>query len=142
MSQTPSTDEQGSPAGGDPKGPFGKVWLFLRQVIDELKKVVVPTRRELTNYTLVVLVFVIIVILIVSGLDRVFSTGADWIFGGDGPIEEEGVDAPAPGPEQAPGEELAPEDLEDMNLEDLDIEGGEDGEQLEMEEPEGDDAAE
>lgn len=29
-----------------------------------------------------------------------------------------------------------------MDLEDLDIEGGEDDEQLEMEEPEGDDAAE
>ncbi len=134
MSQTPSTDEQGSPAGGDPKGPFGKVWLFLRQVIDELKKVVVPTRRELTNYTLVVLVFVIIVILIVSGLDRVFSTGADWVFGGGGPVEE-GTD-PAP----APGGELAPEDLEDLNLDDLDIEGGEDGEQPEPEGPEGDDA--
>lgn len=128
MSQTPSTDEQGSPAGGDPKGPFGKVWLFLRQVIDELKKVVVPTRRELTNYTLVVLVFVIIVILIVSGLDRVFSTGADWVFGGGGPVDGGADPAPAPAPEQAPGEELAPEDLEDLDLDDLDIEGGEDGE--------------
>ncbi|MDZ5076506.1 MULTISPECIES: preprotein translocase subunit SecE [Nesterenkonia] len=87
MSQTPSTDVQGStPDGGDPRGPFGKVWLFLRQVVDELKKVVVPTRRELTNYTLVVLVFVIIVILIVSGLDWMFSNGAELIFG-DGSTE-------------------------------------------------------
>ncbi len=129
MSQTPSTDEQGSPAGGDPKGPFGKVWLFLRQVIDELKKVVVPTRRELTNYTLVVLVFVIIVILIVSGLDRVFSTGAEWVFGGGGPGEGQ--------QEQAPAEEIAPEDLD---LGELDIEG--DGGQPDAEEPEGEDAAE
>ncbi|GAA3061779.1 MULTISPECIES: preprotein translocase subunit SecE [Actinomycetes] len=99
MTQTPSTDVQGStPDGGDPKGPFGKVWLFLRQVVDELKKVVVPTRRELTNYTLVVLVFVIIVILIVSGLDWVFSNGAEWIFGdgstelpADVPVEGDGA---------------------------------------------------
>ncbi|GAB3191170.1 hypothetical protein GCM10027061_18230 [Nesterenkonia suensis] len=62
------------------------MWLFLRQVIDELKKVVVPTRRELTNYTLVVLVFVIIVIGIVSGLDWMFGNGAEWIFG-DGSTE-------------------------------------------------------
>ncbi|WP_139827725.1 preprotein translocase subunit SecE [Nesterenkonia sp. PF2B19] len=74
------------------------MWLFLRQVVDELKKVVVPTRRELTNYTLVVLVFVIIVILIVSGLDWVFSNGAEWIFGdgstelpADVPVEGDGA---------------------------------------------------
>lgn len=84
MSQTPSTEVQGSsPDGGGPRGPFGRVWLFLRQVVDELKKVVVPTRRELTNYTAVVLVFVIVVILIVTGLDWLFGTGADWLFGGD-----------------------------------------------------------
>lgn len=83
MSQTPSTEVQGSsPDGGVPRGPFGRMWLFLRQVVDELKKVVVPTRRELTNYTLVVLVFVIVVILIVTGLDWLFGTGADWLFGG------------------------------------------------------------
>ncbi len=131
MSQTPSTDEQGSPAGGDPKGPFGKVWLFLRQVIDELKKVVVPTRRELTNYTLVVLVFVIIVILIVSGLDRVFSTGAEWVFGDGGP---------GGGQEETPAEEISPEDLEDLDLGEMEIDG--EGEQPDVEEPEGDGAAE
>ena len=130
MSQTPSTDEQGSPAGGDPKGPFGKVWLFLRQVIDELKKVVVPTRRELINYTLVVLVFVIIVIMIVSGLDRVFSTGAEWVFGEGGP---------GSGQDEAPAEEISPEEL-DLGEMDLEDDGG--GEQPDAEEPEGDDAAE
>ena len=99
MSQTPSTDVQGStPDGGDPKGPFGKVWLFLRQVIDELRKVVVPTRQELTNYTLVVLVFVIIVIFIVYGLDWAFGNAAEWIFGdgstpapADPPVEGDGT---------------------------------------------------
>ena len=83
MSQTPATDVQGPADSGDgPRGPFGKVWLFLKQVIDELRKVIVPTRSELVNYTLVVLVFVIIVILIVSGLDWVFSRAADIVFGG------------------------------------------------------------
>ncbi|MCT1606394.1 preprotein translocase subunit SecE [Nesterenkonia massiliensis] len=83
MSQTPATDVQGPAGSGDgPRGPFGKVWLFLKQVIDELRKVIVPTRSELVNYTLVVLVFVIIVILIVTGLDWVFSRAADIVFGG------------------------------------------------------------
>ncbi|MBO0594198.1 preprotein translocase subunit SecE [Nesterenkonia sp. E16_7] len=95
MSQSPSTHDQGStPAGGDPKGPFGKLWLFLRQVIDELRKVVVPTRRELTNYTLVVLVFVVIVIGIVTGFDAVFSRGAEALFGSTGGVEQP-VEPPA-----------------------------------------------
>ncbi|HIX00171.1 MAG TPA: preprotein translocase subunit SecE [Candidatus Nesterenkonia stercoripullorum] len=86
--QTPSADVQSSsPGGGGPRGPFGKLGLFLRQVFDELRKVVVPTRRELLNYTLVVLVFVIIVILIVTGLDWLFSNAAEQIFGGGGSPE-------------------------------------------------------
>lgn len=83
MSQTPlSYVEEPADGGGKPRGPFGKVWLFLRQVFDELRKVIVPTRRELVNYTIVVIIFVIIVILIVSGLDSVFSWVAELIFGG------------------------------------------------------------
>jgi preprotein translocase subunit SecE len=54
------------------RGPFGRVSLFLRQVVNELSKVVTPTRRELITYTIVVLVFVIIMMAIVSGLDLVF----------------------------------------------------------------------
>lgn len=85
MSQTPVTDVQGPAGDGEgPRGPFGKVWLFLKQVFDELRKVIVPTRRELVNYTFVVLIFVIIVILIVSGFDWVFSRLADLVFGGAG----------------------------------------------------------
>ncbi|WP_022871670.1 preprotein translocase subunit SecE [Nesterenkonia alba] len=86
MTQTPETDVRGHSGDGDgPRGPFGKVWLFLRQVIDELRKVIVPTRSELVNYTLVVLVFVLIVIGIVTGLDWVFSRLAELVFGGVGP---------------------------------------------------------
>jgi preprotein translocase subunit SecE len=63
------------------KGPFGRVSLFLRQVLDELAKVVTPTRKELINYTLVVLVFVIIMMGIISLLDLFFGWGVSWIFG-------------------------------------------------------------
>lgn len=55
--------------------------LFLRQVVDELKKVVTPTREELIKMTGVVLVFVVFVILLVTGLDWLFGTGASFIFG-------------------------------------------------------------
>ncbi len=63
------------------RSPFARVALFIRQVINELKKVVTPTRRELFSYTGVVLVFVVIMMGIVYGLDYLFSFGVTWVFG-------------------------------------------------------------
>jgi len=63
------------------RGPFGRMALFIRQVINELKKVVTPTRRELVNFTVVVLVFVVIMMGIVSGLDFGFSALVNFLFG-------------------------------------------------------------
>lgn len=54
---------------------------FVRQVIAELKKVVWPTRFQLFNYTVVVLVFVVIVALIISAFDFIFTQVAIFIFG-------------------------------------------------------------
>jgi preprotein translocase subunit SecE len=55
--------------------------LFVRQVINELKKVVTPTRKELFSFTGVVLAFVIIMMLIVYGLDSAFGWLVSWVFG-------------------------------------------------------------
>lgn len=63
------------------RGAWARFVLFLRQVVDELGKVVTPTRKELVNYTLVVLVFVIIMMAFVSVLDLLFGWGVSWIFG-------------------------------------------------------------
>ena len=63
------------------RSPFARVALFLRQVLGELKKVVTPTRKELFSYTGVVLVFVVIMMAIVSGLDWVFALLVSWVFG-------------------------------------------------------------
>ena len=65
----------------NPKGLVARVMLFLRQVVDELRKVVTPTRSELVNYTLVVLVFVVIVMGIITFLDLLFGWGVSWVFG-------------------------------------------------------------
>lgn len=62
------------------RGFFGRIVLFIRQVIAELKKVVTPTRSELINYTLVVIAFVVIVMLIVTALDFVFGAGSTLLF--------------------------------------------------------------
>jgi preprotein translocase subunit SecE len=54
------------------RGIFGAISLFISQIIDELRKVVRPTGSELLNYTIVVIVFVIVIMAIVAGLDYVF----------------------------------------------------------------------
>ncbi len=63
------------------RNPFARVALFIRQVLTELSKVVRPTRRELLSYTGVVIVFVVIMMAIIYGLDFVFGWAVAWVFG-------------------------------------------------------------
>lgn len=63
------------------RSPFSRLAIFLRQVINELRKVVTPTRKELLSYTAVVLVFVVIMMVLVSILDVAFGNLVGWVFG-------------------------------------------------------------
>ena len=65
----------------EPKSLFGRIGLFYRQIISELGKVVWPSKKQLTTYTAVVLVFVSFVILVVSIFDTVLTRIVFWIFG-------------------------------------------------------------
>ena len=58
---------------GARQNPFVRARDFIRDVISELKKVVWPTQRQLINYTIIVLVFVVIVALIIAALDFGFN---------------------------------------------------------------------
>ena len=60
---------------------FTRMVVFFRQVIDELRKVVTPTRSELVNYTIVVLGFVLIMMALITGFDLVFGWVISWVFG-------------------------------------------------------------
>ncbi|MHA7153908.1 preprotein translocase subunit SecE [Arthrobacter sp. TMN-50] len=84
MTETAAGSPQGSPSekNAPKRGFFGRIFLFVRQVVSELKKVVVPTRKELVRYTITVMIFVIIMMLIVTALDFLFGTAAVWVFGG------------------------------------------------------------
>ena len=62
-------------------GLFARVGLFYRQVVSELTKVVWPTRKQLSTYTAVVLVFVAFVIAVVSLFDLVITKLVFWVFG-------------------------------------------------------------
>ncbi|WP_314223381.1 preprotein translocase subunit SecE [Streptomyces zaehneri] len=63
------------------KGPLKRLALFYRQIIAELRKVVWPTRSQLTTYTTVVIVFVVIMIGLVTVIDYGLSHAAKYVFG-------------------------------------------------------------
>lgn len=63
------------------KGPLGRLALFYRQIIAELRKVVWPTRNQLTSYTSVVIVFVVIMIGLVTVIDYGFQEAVKYVFG-------------------------------------------------------------
>jgi preprotein translocase subunit SecE len=73
-----SSSSERRPAGTGGRTGLG---LFLRQVVAELRKVIWPTRDQLTTYFVVVLFFVLVMIAIVSVLDYSFNTLMFKIFG-------------------------------------------------------------
>jgi preprotein translocase subunit SecE len=60
---------------------FAAIALFIRQILDELRKVVRPTRHELVTYTSVVIVFVSAVMMYVWGLDQLIVKLIALMFG-------------------------------------------------------------
>jgi preprotein translocase subunit SecE len=65
---------------GKPRRSWPNPVLFVRQIIDELRKVIWPTRRMLINYTTVTLVFVLIMVGIVSAVDFGLTKAVFAIF--------------------------------------------------------------
>ncbi|CAL9302604.1 MULTISPECIES: preprotein translocase subunit SecE [unclassified Streptomyces] len=63
------------------KGPLGRLAIFYRQIVAELRKVVWPTRNQLTTYTTVVIIFVVIMIAMVTGIDYGFKEAVKYVFG-------------------------------------------------------------
>jgi preprotein translocase subunit SecE len=53
----------------------------VRESISELRKVLWPSRNELVTYSIVVIVFVVIMVSIVAGLDIGFAKLVLQVFG-------------------------------------------------------------
>src|SRR5260370_35765745 len=70
-------DRPGGPAKRDRTPPA----LFLRQITAELRKVIWPTRRELRTYTIVALVFVLVMMVIATSLAYASTTLGSWASG-------------------------------------------------------------
>jgi preprotein translocase subunit SecE len=78
-SPTPAAGGRGARKGSGRRGP--RPVQFYREVVSELRKVIYPSRGELSTYCIVVLVFVSVLTAFVSGLDYGLTKAILKIFG-------------------------------------------------------------
>ena len=69
-----------APAPPPPKRGAHASRQFLQEVRAELRKVAWPTRAEVLNYSIIVLITVVVLTTAVAVLDYIFGTGVLWLF--------------------------------------------------------------
>ncbi|PZS15436.1 MAG: preprotein translocase subunit SecE [Pseudonocardiales bacterium] len=77
MTATRTESAAPRPSGG--RG--GKPTRFVRESISEMRKVLWPSRNELVTYSIVVIIFVVIMVSLVAGLDIGFAKLVLLVFG-------------------------------------------------------------
>jgi len=70
-----------SPSARSTKGRGGKPTRFVRESVSEMRKVLWPSRSELVTYAAVVIVFVVVMVALVSGLDIGLAKLVVAVFG-------------------------------------------------------------
>ena len=60
---------------------FMRIGLFFKQIIDELRKVVTPTRKQLFYWSLASFIFVVLLMVLVTLMDTGLGKLAFLIFG-------------------------------------------------------------
>ena len=68
-------------ADGPSRNPFIFVWTFLKQVVAELRKVIWPNRKQMVNYTAVVLVFLAFMVALIGLVDLGLLKLVTLVFG-------------------------------------------------------------
>ncbi|MHB1987549.1 MAG: preprotein translocase subunit SecE [Acidimicrobiales bacterium] len=68
------------PGGPERPGIPERTVEYVREVRSELQKVAWPGRSEVANYTVVVLITVVLLTLFVFGLDYAFAKGIIYLF--------------------------------------------------------------
>jgi preprotein translocase subunit SecE len=63
------------------RNPFAFVWTFLQQVVAELRKVIWPNRKQMINYTAVVLVFLAFMVALIGLVDLGLAKLVMAVFG-------------------------------------------------------------
>jgi len=80
---TGPAESNAGPGSREGKNLFARIALYVREVVSELKRVVTPSAEETRRYTIIVLVFVIVITVSVTFLDLGFGKLAALIFGRD-----------------------------------------------------------
>ena len=70
-----------SPSARPAKGRGGAPTRYVRESVSEMRKVLWPSRTELVTYAIVTIVFVVIMVAIVAGLDFGFTKLVLSLFG-------------------------------------------------------------
>jgi preprotein translocase subunit SecE len=78
---TTTTARSESPSARPSKGRGGAPTRFVREAVSEMRKVLWPSRTELVTYSIVVIVFVVIMVAIVAGMDFGFAKLVLEVFG-------------------------------------------------------------
>ena len=68
-------------ADGPSRNPIIFVWTFLKQVVAELRKVIWPNRKQMVNYTAVVLVFLAFMVALIGLVDLGLAKLVLLVFG-------------------------------------------------------------
>ena len=66
---------------GSTRNPVLFVWNYLKQVVAELRKVIWPNRKQMVNYTAVVLVFLAFMTALIGGVDLGLAKLVLLVFG-------------------------------------------------------------
>lgn len=77
----PSAGGKGAKRPPKDRRGIARIPRLYREVAAEMRKVIWPTRRELVAYSTVVLAFVTAMVLLVAGLDFLFTKAVLAVFG-------------------------------------------------------------
>jgi len=69
-----------TPAQTAPKRERTSPRRFVREMVAELRKVAWPTRSEVVNYSIITLVFLVVVTAVIGVVDWGFARAVFWLF--------------------------------------------------------------
>ena len=75
------TAKKGDRPGEGRRNPIAFVWTYLLQVVAELRKVIWPNRKQMINYTAVVLVFLAFMVTLIGLVDLGLAKLVMLVFG-------------------------------------------------------------
>ena len=77
---SPKSSRRPAPSPNAPREPRTKPKQFIREVNAELRKVAWPTRAETVNYSVIVLITLVVLTAFIAVVDYLSAEAVLWIF--------------------------------------------------------------